>query len=139
MKSKMRNEKSKGITLKAAIGTFALMLLSLVLVYVSSFMLPRGMGAREEAWFDLRIYASFFNLALIAYLFFTYLKDYLLIKTKFTLGILAFLMVFSFYAIISNPLLMFAFGFRGGGGPFSFASLVFSGLALLILVWISEQ
>ncbi|MFH0971714.1 MAG: hypothetical protein V1835_04050 [Candidatus Micrarchaeota archaeon] len=137
-----RTRKKADFALKAIAGTIAMMLVSLLMVYISAMLIPRGMMMQNDEWFTARIFASFANLLLIAYLFYVYLKDYLELQSKFTLGILAFLLVFSFYAFVSNPIVLFNLGIRlgpGGGGPFAFASMIFTGLALLILAWISEQ
>lgn len=139
---KKESRKTRDFAFKAAIGTIAMMLVSLLMVYFSSMLIPRGMMMQNDEWFNARVFASFANLLLIAYLFFIYLKDYLELRSRFTLGILAFLLVFSFYAFVSNPIVLFNLGIRlgpGGGGPFAFASMIFTGLALLVLAWISDQ
>ncbi|MBI5225473.1 hypothetical protein HY989_06400 [Candidatus Micrarchaeota archaeon] len=139
---KGKTRKRADFASKAILGTIAMMLISLLMVYFSAMLIPRGMMMHEDEWFTARIFASFANLLLIAYLFYVYLKDYMELRSKFTLGLLAFLFAFSFHAFISNPLVLFNLGIRfgaGGGGPFAFASMMFTGFALLVLAWISEQ
>lgn len=78
-------------------------------------------------------------LLLSIYLLFIYLRDYLQLKSKFTLGLVFAVFSFMLFAITANPLLMVFLGVYGGRGPFTIIPYVFATIALGILVYVSSK
>jgi len=101
--------------------------------------LPEGSRNAIENFFSLRLALSLLNLALLAYLLYIYTKDYLKIKSNFTLGIIAFLFSFMLYALSEVPLLHLLLGPLGGPNIFSFVPMAFSAIGLLIFAKLGSE
>ncbi len=78
-------------------------------------------------------------LILSFYLFFIYLKDYLQLKSGFTLGLLLAVFSFMLFAVAANPLLHVFFGVYGRDGLFQSVPYLFATISLGILVWVSSK
>ncbi|MEW6722834.1 MAG: hypothetical protein AB1324_06230 [Candidatus Micrarchaeota archaeon] len=148
-------------TLKAAAGTVLLVLLAVGMFLVADALAPfRKMPPpppeNESApqffvivrgdtdnvmpsFFLVHTFLSISMLGFSLYLLFIYLKDYLQLKSRFTLGILVAIFSFMLFAITANPLLMVFLGVYGGRGVFSLIPYVFATLALAMLVWVSSK
>jgi hypothetical protein len=164
--SKKSNHKkdSAGNGGRAALYTIGLVVLAFALIAVSSFLFPRfggmngrapqgdfgipprGLGVFTEDrlsfdmynYFLLRFAFGVVNVALVIYLLFVYVKDYMRLKAKFTLGIIAFLFSFLLYALSSLPLLPIVLG-PNGRDIFSFVPMLFSAIGLLIFAKLSNE
>ncbi|MCL6089157.1 MAG: hypothetical protein M1530_03265 [Candidatus Marsarchaeota archaeon] len=90
------------------------------------------------SYFALRLLLSLANIALVIYLLFLYVRDYLHFRTSFALGIVAFLFSFLLYALASMPFIRFM-GQSGFADIFSFVPLLFSGLGLVIFAKLSNE
>jgi len=155
----IKNAKSNGF-MKAAIITLLLIASALVLMYLSSRIAPppsvvdiTAFNATNHegtfaftiraAEFDtnmlLRIGLSIVNTLLVIYLLFVYVRDYLRLKSGFTLGIIAFLFSFLLYSVSSIPFIHILFGPRGIGDVLSFVPMVFSAIGLLIFAKLSNE
>jgi hypothetical protein len=141
--------------------TAILIVAAFAVLIISSFILPnvQVMGMRENethpefggmgrmnpefinlnGYLTVRLILSAFNTALVAYLLFVYVRSYLILKSNFTLGIVAFLFSFLLYALSSIPLVHGLFGPLGIGGVFSFVPMLFSAIGLLIFAKLSNE
>lgn len=158
---KKDNRQFKG---KAAFYTLGLVALAMLVILASSFVpnmmrvkvsglppdagfAPRGMEpGREDIFmsmmdtgFALRISLSVINILLILYLLYVHLKDYMALRSSFTLGLVAFLFSFLLYALSSLPLLHVFFGRFGMASVFSFIPMLFSAIGLVIFAKLSNQ
>ena len=123
----------------------ALLLALGIFVVFDSAMPFRHLGSRAEVAellqniFLLHIGLSTAMILLSLYLLFTYLKDYLQLKSKFTLGLLIVVFSFMLFAISTNPALHIFLGVYGSKGLFNMVPYVFATVALAVLVWISSK
>ncbi|MBU0527418.1 hypothetical protein KKE92_02970 [Candidatus Micrarchaeota archaeon] len=139
-------KKENNITLKAIIGTMLAVFLSISIFIVVDFVVPfRQLGPRDGPMelandiFLAHTAISFLMIALSVYLLFTYLKDYLELKSRFTIGVLLAVFSFMLFAIAANPPLHMFLGVYGGRGLFQLVPYVFATIALAILVWVSSR
>lgn len=145
----------------ALVGTLGLILAALAIIYLSSYFLPQvqfienlrnggvmaqpprtgGFAVSEElgSYAAMRLVLSAVNIALVIYLLYVYLKDYLRYKSAFAFGIVAFLFSFLLYALSSLPLVHSLLGFRGLSSVFSFIPLLFSAVGLVIFAKLSNE
>ncbi|MDD5317440.1 MAG: hypothetical protein PHF51_01760 [Candidatus ainarchaeum sp.] len=143
---------------RAAVYTLALILAAFAVMSASSFLLP-GLGARDWGgagargstppfgapqpelgdFFTLRLALSVLNVVLVVYLLFVYVKDYLRLKSSFTLGLVAFLFSFLMYALSSLPVVHMLLGPFGIANVFSFVPMLFSAIGLVIFVKLSNE
>jgi hypothetical protein len=79
------------------------------------------------------------NVMLLLWLLIIYTKNYEQIKSKFALGLIAFIVLLMIQAFTSNPLLHALWGFRRihALGLFTILPVVFEFVALAILLYIS--
>ena len=131
---------------KAAIGTLLIIIFAIGIFVMADILFPfRGWESREEMhqlmqWgFNISILISSVMLLVSIYLVFIYLKDYLELRSSFTLGVLLALISFMLFAISWNPLLMSLFGIWGKPGVYSMIPMTFATISLLILAWISSR
>ncbi len=82
---------------------------------------------------------SLLNVALAVYILYIYVKDYLSIKSSFTLGMVVFLFSFLLYTLSSSPLLYMVLGPYGVAGELSFVPMLFSTICLLIFAKLSNE
>ena len=136
-------KKEKKVKSKAALGT----LMALVMVFVSMvvfnavspFSKVRGPMATMSVHFALNTFFSVVILILSLYLTYIYLKDYLILRSPFTLAVLAAVFAFMVYAITSSPLVQLFFGVRDSLGLFAVLPPVFITIALGALAWASSK
>jgi hypothetical protein len=155
-----KNESTKTEGLAVAYTT-ALIVVAVAVLIISSFILPsvQMMGMRENethpefvgmggmnpqlvnlnGYLTIRLLLSILNAVLVAYLLFVYVRSYLVLKSNFTLGIVAFLFSFFLYALSSIPLVHGLFSPFGIGGVFSFVPMLFSAIGLLIFAKLSNE
>ncbi|MEM2875387.1 MAG: hypothetical protein QXL67_00310 [Candidatus Bathyarchaeia archaeon] len=93
-----------------------------------------------ELYYTVRTVISTVNVTLLIFLLITYVDIYRKIKSEFTIGLIMFSMVLLFYALTSNPILHWAFGFYAFGlGPFAMLPDLFACIALAILLYLSVK
>ncbi|VVB68367.1 Uncharacterised protein [Candidatus Norongarragalina meridionalis] len=155
-KAKTAKSNGNGTSGKALMWTFGILVLSFVLIVASAFVLPGasqfvrthpgdfagrfvpGDAMPADDYMDFRLVLSAANALIAIYLIFIYVKDYLKLRSAFTLGIIAVLFSFLLYALTSVPLVHILFG-RYGAGSFSFVPLLFSAIGLLIFAKLSNE
>jgi len=146
----MEKTKQNNLTLKAIGGAVLALLVSVGLLLAANLAMPfKQLEPGTEApqpppqvfpdVFLLHAVLSFVMLALSFYLFFIYLKDYLQLKSRFTLGLLLAIFSFMLFAAAANPLLHLFFGVYGRGGIFQLVPYFFATISLAILVWVSSK
>lgn len=144
--AKAKNDNPKSTAPKAALGTVLIVVFSIGIFLAADALFPfRGLGDRREV---MEVMQSFFTITTIlssamflvsVYLLYIYLKDYLELRSGFTLGILIAVVSFLLFSITSNPILHMVFGIFGKEGIFSIIPMVFATLSLAILAWVSSR
>jgi magnesium-transporting ATPase (P-type) len=144
--AKKERKKGNNVAVKAAIGTLMILVLSMIIFFIGDLMFSfRNFGSREEFGqimmnsMIITSIISFVMLVLSIYLIYIYLKDYLELKSKFTLGVLLAVVAFMLFAITSNPVFHIFFGLYGREGIFKLIPLLFATISLAILAWISSR
>lgn len=144
-KAKGKNGKNN-YTVKAAGLTLLIVAFCIGIFLFANMLTPfRGLESREEvreimqSYFLITAMLSSIMLVIAIYLVFTYLKDYLELKSSFTLGILLAVVSFMLFAITANPFLHMVLGIFGDPGLFSIIPLVFATISLAILAWVSSR
>ncbi|MFH1393857.1 MAG: hypothetical protein ABII71_05015 [Candidatus Micrarchaeota archaeon] len=142
----MEKGKKDDFTLKAIVGTALALLLSVGIFLVANLLMPfRQLGPGPEFGdamlqiFIAHTALSFFMLALSVFLLFTYMRDYLMLRSRFTLGLLLAIFSFMLFAVAANPLLHKFLGIYGSGGLFTLVPYFFASISLAILVWVSSK
>jgi hypothetical protein len=96
---------------------------------------PRG---DIELFYTVKTVISTINATLLIFLLITYIDIYTKTQSEFTIGLIIFSMVLLFYALTSNPLLQWTFGFRAFGlGPFAMLPDLFTCIALAVLLYLT--
>ena len=91
-----------------------------------------------ELFYTIKTVVSTVNVTLLIFLLITYFDIYTKTKSEFTIGLIIFSMVLLLYAITTNPLVHWIFGFRAIGlGPFAMLPDVFTCLALAVLLYLT--
>lgn len=91
-----------------------------------------------EFFYTAKTIVSSVNVALVIFLLLTYINIYRETKSEFTIGLIIFSLVFLFYALASNPVVIWAFGYRPFGlGPFALLPDLFALVALAVLLHLS--
>ena len=134
-------------TFKAAAGTILALLLAVaifVIVDAASPIKKWGPPPPDsmdimQSVFLLQIGLSTAMILLSLFLLFTYLKDYLQLKSGFTLGVLFAVFSLMLFAISANPILHMFLGIYGSRGLFTVVPYLFATLSLAILVWVSSK
>ncbi len=90
-------------------------------------------------YFTIRLVLSLVNLAAIVYLLFIHIKDYLKLRSSFTLGLIAFLFSFFLYALSTLPLIHIILGPYGRASLLSYVPMLFSAIGLLIFAKLSSE
>jgi hypothetical protein len=115
----------------------------------STFWIPRfPWEPRERPPFDIPWDIEFFytaktvvstvNVALLVFLLVTYVGIYLKTRSEFTIGLIILSIALLLNALASNPILIWAFGFRLFGlGPFALLPDLFTFAALAVLLFLS--
>ncbi|MCX8175558.1 MAG: hypothetical protein N3E51_05125 [Candidatus Micrarchaeota archaeon] len=140
-KARGKNEKAgNGFSGLALLITFAIIAAALLSLVALDAVFPfrRGMGAERMLFFAIGS-LSFLIIAFSTILIYTYVKDYLELRSSFTLALLFAVVAFLMLGISSNPLIHIFFGVYGRQGFFSFLPFLFAAIALGILAWISRK
>jgi len=131
---------------KAAIGTLIIVFLSVLVFFIADMALSfRDIDSRREFrelqmnQFLISTILSSAMFILSIYLIYIYLKDYLELGSRFTLGILFAVISFMMFSIASNPILQHIFGIHGNPGIFMLIPPLFATISLAILAWISSR
>lgn len=156
----MKNEKknANGSSLRAILYTAGLVVAALAIIAASSFLIPnfgpgmRGgmmggefrappeeVGRALDSFTDMRSALAVFNIIIVIYLLYMHIKDYLRLKSSFTLGLVAFLASFLMYAISTLPEMHLLLGSYGRAAMISFVPMLFSAIGLLIFAKLSNE
>ena len=91
-----------------------------------------------ELFYTIKTIVSSVNVTLLVFLLFTYFNIYRKTQSEFTVGLILFSMVLLLYALVSNPIVQVAFGYRAFGlGPFAMLPDLFSLIALTVLLYLT--
>jgi hypothetical protein len=91
-----------------------------------------------ELYYKIQTVLSSINAILLVFLLAEYLDMYLKLKSEFTLGLIVFSLTLLLYALTSNPLLQWVFGYQAFGlGPFAMIPELFTTLSLGILLYLT--
>ena len=143
----------------AMLYTAALVVAALAIIAASSFLVPNfgpgmrggmmgaGFGAPPpeevgralDSFTDMRSALAIFNIIIVIYLLYIHIKDYLRIRSSFTLGLVAFLASFLMYAISTLPEMHLLLGSYGRAAMISFVPMMFSAIGLLIFAKLSNE
>ncbi len=145
-KEKEAKKEKNNYSFRAAGFTLLIVVLCIGIFFVADALVPvKGWGNREElraiqeSYLYIMSSISSIMFIISAYLVFIYLKDYLELKSRFTLGILLAVISFMLFAITANPLLHVFLGVFGKMGLFSIIPMVFATISLGILAWVSSK
>lgn len=93
-----------------------------------------------EFFYTAKAVVSTINVTLLVFLLVTYIGIYKKTRSEFTIGLTIFSLVLLLYALTSNPLVQWAFGFRAYGlGPFAMVPDLFAFVALAVLIYLSVK
>ena len=93
-----------------------------------------------ELFYKVKTVLSSINAALLVFLLATYVDLYKKLKSEFTIGLIVFSLTLLLYALTSNPLLQWLFGYRAFGlGPFAMLPDLFTSLALAVLLYLTMK
>jgi hypothetical protein len=93
-----------------------------------------------EVFYKIKTILSSINATLLVLLLATYIDMYRKIPSEFTFGLIVFSLTLLFYALSSNPLLQWLFGYRAFGlGPFAMLPDMFTTLALVVLLYLTMK
>jgi len=80
------------------------------------------------------------NATLLIFLLITYIDIYRKTQSEFTVGLVIFSMVLLLYALVSNPIVHWIFGFYAFGlGPFAMLPDLFTCAALAVLLYLAVK
>ena len=141
-----KKERKNNYSFKAVGFTLLVVVLCIGIFFVADLLTPfRGLESREEfralheSQFLLMNSVSTVMFLISIYLVFIYMKDYIELRSSFTLGILLAVVSFMLFAISSNPLLHMMLGVFGKQGIFELIPMVFATMSLGILAWVSSK
>jgi hypothetical protein len=93
-----------------------------------------------ELFYKVKTILSTINATLLVFLLATYVDMYKNLKSEFTIGLILFSLILLLYALSSNPLLQWIFGYRAFGlGPFAMLPDMFTTLALVVLLYLTMK
>lgn len=96
------------------------------------------MEADLELFYTIKTIVSSVNVTLLVFLLVTYLNIYRKTQSEFTVGLILFSVVLLLYAMVSNPIVQVAFGYRAFGlGRFAMLPDLFSLIALTVLLYLT--
>jgi hypothetical protein len=97
---------------------------------------PYYLPGDVEFFYTAKAVVSTVNIALLIFLLITYVDIYRKTQSEFTVGLIVFSMIFMLYLVVSNPLVIWAFGYRIFGlGPFALLPDIFTLAALVVLLY----
>ena len=101
---------------------------------------PDNIPGDIEFFYAAETVVSTVNVTLSIFLLLIYTNIYRKTRSEFTIGLMIFSSVFLLNALASNPLVVFAFGFRPFGlGPFALLPDLFTLGALMVLLYLSAK
>lgn len=93
-----------------------------------------------ELFYKVRTVITSINATLLVFLLGAYLDMYNKIKSEFTIGLIVFSLTLLLYALTSNPLIQWLFGYRAFGlGPFAMLPEMFTTIALAVLLYLTMK
>ena len=93
-----------------------------------------------ELFYTVKTVISSINVMLLIFLLIGYIDIYRKTKSEFTIGLVIFSITLLLYALSSNPLVHWLFGFRAFGlGPFAMLPDLFAFVALSILLYFTVK
>lgn len=146
-KKKTKEKKANNnYTFKAVGWTLGTLVLCVGIFLLADVLFPfKGLGSREE-FRDLQMNLSVLigtlstiMVLVCAYLVYIYSRDYLELRSKFTLGVLSAVVALMIFALTVNPFFHFFFGIMGNPGVFTLIPYFFATAALVILAWVSSR
>jgi hypothetical protein len=147
----MKHDMNKNLRTLIIIATLAVVAILATLWATSTSWLPHFPFERHmpppysipgdiEFFYTAQTVVSTINVTLLVFLLLTYVNIYRKTRSEFTIGLVIFSMVFLLNALASNPLVMWAFGFRAFGlGPFALLPDLFTLVALSVLLYLSVK
>jgi hypothetical protein len=145
----MKNRMNKSMRIWLILATLIVVAILAALWAISTFWFPRfpwepherppeNIPGDIEFFYTAKTVVSTINVTLLIFLLLTYISIYRKTRSEFTIGLIIFSMVFLLNALASNPLVIWAFGFRPFGlGPFALLPDLFTFTALAILLYLS--
>jgi len=99
---------------------------------------PENIPGDIEFFYTAKTVVSTVNGTLLIFLLVTYINIYRKTRSEFTIGLIIFSATLLLYALASNPIMIWAFGFRAFGlGPFALLPDLFTFVALITLLYLS--
>ena len=93
-----------------------------------------------ELFYKVQTVLSSINATLLVFLMATYVDMYKKLRSEFTIGLMLFSLILLLYAVSSNPLLQWLFGYQAFGlGPFAMLPDLFTTLALCVLMYLTMK
>jgi hypothetical protein len=91
-----------------------------------------------QLYYTVKVILTTINAAMLIFLFCAYLGLYRKMRSPFTIGLMVFSLVLLLYALSSNPILQWVFGFSAFGlGPFAMLPDLFTFVALAVLLYLT--
>ena len=91
-----------------------------------------------ELFYTIKTVLSTINTMLLIFLLIMYIGIYKKTQSEFTIGLIIFSLVLLLYALSSNPLIHWTFGFQAFGlGPFAMLPDLFTCAALVLLLYLT--
>jgi hypothetical protein len=91
-----------------------------------------------EFFYTAKTVISSINITLVIFLLGTYVSLYRKTKSEFVVGLIVFALVLLLYTLVSNPIVIYLFGFQPYGlGPFAMLPDLFTSLALGVLLYLT--
>jgi hypothetical protein len=147
----MKNRMNKNVRNWLILGTLTVVAILAALWAASTFWLPPppwephrlppyDIRGDIELFYTVKAVVSTINVTLSVILLITYVGVYRKTRSEFTIGLVIFSAVFLLNALASNPLVIWAFGFRLFGlGPFAMLPDLFTFAALAVLLYLSVK
>ena len=91
-----------------------------------------------ELFYTIKTVISSVNMTLVIFLLGTYVSLYRKTKSEFVIGLIVFALILLLYTLVSNPIVIYLFGFQPYGlGPFAMLPDLFTLLALGVLLYLT--
>ena len=91
-----------------------------------------------EFFYTAKTVISSINVTFVIFLLGTYISLYRKTKSEFVIGLIVFALVLLLYTLVSNPIVIYLFGFQLYGlGPFAMLPDLFTSLALGVLLYLT--
>ena len=91
-----------------------------------------------ELFYTIKTVISSVNMTLVIFLLGTYVSLYRKTKSEFVIGLIVFALILLLYTLVSNPIVIYLFGFQPYGlGPFAMLPDLFTSLALGVLLYLT--